>query len=462
MEIKIQNKSVSILHRTTFYLSVVLVFAFTLNGGLLKGQSELNGVLQNYLAVQTTEDYEFIAARNRLRLGFEEPTDFGGLKADIDLIHTFNRSQEIDFLLKEAYFDWYLDKYDLRIGHQKIIWGRSNGAFVTDIVTPVDLREFLTISTEDIRFGITSFNVIRYFGSNSIQLVFAPYVQPDLLPSADSRWFPARQIRSILSPIPFETTRMDEPYSLDDIQVTLRYSLFSPENIDLDLFLMRWTHPTAAYDISLDLNNQPDLFSVALIESYKNSWMAGTSSSLKLSPQVFLLLEALYVHQKYFTSSPIFLDAGPEFILRSPDLFDLLQTVEIDDSFLTTKPWVHTMAGVRTEIFKTTLDIQFFLEGILDYEENILNEETFRYVTVLGTRSFLRDRLQVLALTRYNFDNKDYWIQMQALYEMNDNLQVSLGTNLFGGEKPDDLTADIAFSQYRENSFIFSKIALFF
>ena len=392
----------------------------------------------------------------------EKSTDFGGLNTEIDLIHTFENSQEINFLLKEAYFDWYLDHYDLSLGQQKIIWGRSNGAFVTDIITPVDLREFLTISAEDIRFGVTSFNAIRYFGSNSLQLVIAPFFQPNLLPSSDSRWFPAEQITTFLSPIPVGTTNQDEIYSIDDIQITLRYSLLSPEIADLDLFLMRWTHPTPAYDISLDLTNFQSFSPINLVESYKNSWMTGLSSSVNISSDFYLLLESLYVFEKYFTSSPVSLDLSPQLLLGSPDFIELLQTVEINDGFLSSKPWLHVMAGFRTELLKTTIEAQFFLERILDYENNILNKKTYRYATLLGVRSFFRERLQVLTLTRYNIDTEDYWFQLQGQYELDENLQLSLGTNLFGGKQQDELSADLSFAQYRENSFIFSKIALYF
>lgn len=462
MGIKIQKKSIITGYKTTFCFAVALLMSWIFSVKPLEAQPVLNGLLKNYLAAQTTGENEFIAARNRLRFNFEKSTDIGGFNAEIDLIHTFKNTQELNFLLKEAYFDWYLNNYDLRVGHQKIIWGRSNGAFITDIVTPVDLREFLTISAEDIRFGVTSFNAVRYFGSNSLQLVVAPFFQPNLLPSSDSRWFPAGQITSLLSPIPVRTTHQDDAYSIDDIQMTLRYSLFSPEKTDLDLFLMRWTHPTPAYDISIDLFNPQTFSSINLVESYKNSWMAGVSSSVKISSEFFFLMESLYVFEKYFTSSPISLGLSPQFLTGAPGLNSFLQSVEIDNNFLSTKPWIHAMAGFRTEFLKTQIEAQFFIERILDYEDNILNRETYRYVTLLGARSFLRDRLQILLLSRYNIDTEDFWIQLEGQYELDENLQLSLGTNLFGGKKEDELTTDFSFAQYRENSFIFSKIALFF
>lgn len=439
-----------------------MLFSFSFDAVPTKAQVRLQGKLQNYLAAQSTAEHEFIAARNRIRLQFEKPTDFGGLTIELDLIHSFEKAPDVDLLLKEAYFDWYLDKYDLKIGHQKIIWGRSNGAFVTDIVTPVDLREFLTISAEDIRFGLTSFTAIRYFGSNSLQFVWSPFFQPDLLPSVDSRWFPAQQISNVFSSVPVNNVREDDPYSLEDVQLALRYSLFSPKNLDLDLYLMRWTHPAPAYDLSFDLTDVPGSPSINLVETYQNSWMTGVSAFLKVHSKLFIIGESLIVRNKLFTTVPFSQDLQEDAFSDISDYSEFFQLIEVDGDFLTRKPWIHSMAGIRTKLFQTTIDAQFFVETILEYEEPILQEEIYKYITLLATRSFKRDQLQLLTISRYNMDTEDFWVQFQGEYELNDNLYLTLGTNLFGGKERNEFTGHLSFSRYRKNSFIFSKIAFYF
>lgn len=421
----------------------------------------LNGVVQNYLAAQTSNDYEFLAARNRFRVRFDKPTNFGGLKTELDLIHRFDQGQDIEFQLKEAYIEWFLRRYDLRIGHQKIIWGRANGSFITDIVSPVDLREFLTVSAEDIRLGITSFNAIRYFGENSLQLVVAPFFQRDLLPDADSRWFPALQISNALSPVPVRTKNQESNFKLEDLQAVLRYNLLSPQIADIDLFLMRWTHPTPAYDLSLTTNNLTNPLSIELVESYKNSWMGGLSTTLKIH-RLFLLGEALFVDKKLFTRIPFSNINDLNLSTGIENLIDLFGLVDPNEGFLVTKPWIHSMAGFRTEIFDTTIETQFFVEGIFNYDEQIIQEEIYKYVTIFATKSLLRNRLQLLTLSRYNIDKEDFWVQIQGQYELNDNLQLTVGSNLFGGEKRNEISGHLSFSQFRQNSFIFSKIALYF
>ena len=462
MKINIQNKFSPIHSLLNFSSLFFLISVLTLfDSSDLIAQTRLHGVLQNYLAAQTTNDHEFIASRNRLRFQFEKSLDFGALHTELDLIQNLEDPIDVDLLLREAYFDWYLNKVDLRIGHQKILWGRANGTFVTDIITPVDVREFLTVSAEDLRFGNTSFNAIRYLGANSLQFVLSPFFQPNLLPPSDSRWFPAHQLSSSFSPFEIETTRENDPYTIKDIQFAFRYSLLAPQKIDLDLFLMRWTHPTPAYNLSFDLAKFPNIRPIEFVESYKNSWMVGMSGSLKISPKIFLLSEALFVKDKLFTSLPFEAESVSD-LSDQETLLDFAQEIEIGDDFLTTRPWLHSMTGIRTEIKKTTIEAQFFVEYIFDHEDQILNDEIFQYISLLAARSFLRDRLQLLSLSRYNIDSEDYWIQLQGQYELDENLMLTVGTHLFGGEQTNDISGQLDFSQFRENSFIFSKIALFF
>ena len=52
--------------------------------------------------------------------------------------------------------DLYFDNFDLRIGKQQIIYGKAEGVFITDVVSPKDLREFLLPDFEEIRMGITA------------------------------------------------------------------------------------------------------------------------------------------------------------------------------------------------------------------------------------------------------------------------------------------------------------------
>ena len=420
----------------------------------------VNGLLQNYNAIQTTSDYEFVAARNRLRFNLNKNLDIGGLYAETELIQRYNESENVELQLREAYFDWYLDHSDLRIGKQIINWGRANGAFVTNILSPLDLSEFLTQDPLDLTLGVTAVNINRYFGSNSLQLVINPIFQKDRLPEPDSRWFP---IQTVDAPLPINYAGNNRNNTIQNMQAAARLSFRTSPNLDLDLKLLYWAHPVPAYALTINLLNFPNPPSVDLTETYQTSPMAGYSMEFRAHKNLAIQSEMLFVHERLFTFLPVSVNQLERALDDLTEAIILLQQFEFrNDGYLLKKPWLHSMIGFQTEINRTTINVQAYLETIISYEDRILPQKFFPYVNVLVNRPFLRDKLQLLSIGRYNIYGKDFWFQIQGAYELSDGLELSLGTNLFGGEFISPFYGHFTFHQFRENSMIFSKIALYF
>ncbi|TVR18067.1 MAG: hypothetical protein EA391_03260 [Balneolaceae bacterium] len=461
MEIKILNLN----YRLFKFRNLLCLFASLLIFTLLlpskaKAQSTLTGIFKNYHAAQTTGNYEILSARNRLQFQLTSSFDRGNFFADIDFVHRYQDRREFELSLKEAYVDLFFSDTDLRVGKQNILWGRANGGFVTDILTPVDLREFLTQDPEDLRIGLTSLNAIFYNEAHTYQIIIAPLFQKDLIPNPSSRWFP---VQTLPSPLPVRFADYDFTPTLSDAQFAFKYSNRSLSWLDLDLKLLRWKHPMPAYAINVNLISFPDLPSVTLRETYNNSLMAGISASIQAGSSWTFTLESLYVQDRLFTFLPVPISLLEEALTSLPAAIQLVQQFDLrDDGYIKKKPWLNSMIGVQTEMFSTTVSAQFYLETIFNYDEEILSQQYFPYATLLATRAFSRDRLRVLALSRYNFYAEDYWLQMQGVYEISDGLEFSLGTNLFAGEDFSPFYGHFTFAQFRQNSFLFAQLALFF
>jgi len=461
LEIKILNlhcrlpkiRSIPLLLLSTLLLTFLL-------SPKSKAQSNFNGIYKNYHAVQSTGQNEILSARNRVQFQISNSFNRGNFFADSDFVHRYQSEQEVDINLREAYIDLFFSRADLTIGKQKILWGRSNGGFVTDILTPVDLREFLTQDPEDLRIGLTSINARFYSGANTIQIVAAPLFQKDLLPDSSSRWFP---VQTIDSPLSVQFSGYDKSPSIRDFQLAVQYSNRDLSWLDLDIQALRWNHPMPAYAININLFDFPNLPSVSLRETYHNSVMGGFSAAIEASSSWNFTIEALYVHERLFPFLPVPISLLEDALTSLPAAIQLIQQFELrDDGYLKKRPWLNTMAGVQTELFGTTISTQFYLETIVNYDDAILSQQFFPYLTFLAGRSFLRDRLQVLALSRYNFYAEDYWLQLQGVYELSDGLQITLGTNLFAGEDFSPFYGHFTFSQFRENSFVFAQMAFYF
>lgn len=446
------------------YISHFLVFVTLITYPTCSfAQTGFSGVLQNYNAIQTTPEHELIAARNRLRINLEQSLAFGSLTIETDFINRYSNSADVEVQLRKAYFDWFTTNYDIRIGKQNITWGKSDGGFVNDILTPVDLREFLTQEQSDLRIGVTAINIQRYFGSNSLQFVAAPTHQKDLLPSSDSRWFPIQELPDGL-PVDFSDSQKNP--NIKDVQLAAKFSWRPNPKIDFDLMAYYWAHPMAAYAITISQTSllqpvQDNL--IDLTETYKTTPMVGYANTWQVSSSWILKSEALLAYERLFTFLPVSLNRLEDAIDNPAEAFAALQEFEFrEDGYLLTKPWYQQMIGAQTSFYGTTISTQAYVEVILNYEDRILPQQIFPYATVFAQRTFLRERLQTILGGRYNFFGKDFWTQIQGIYEVQDGFEVALGTNLFAGESISPFYGHFTFSQYRENSFLFGRISLYF
>lgn len=144
-----------------------------ISSGVVSAQGIImNGYMRNYTGVLLSKGNEYSIIQNTVDLNFEHSKDRIALKTNPYLYHYSDSQLEID--LREAYMDILFDKIDLRIGKQQIIWGKSDGVFITDIVSPKDLREFLLPDFDEIRMGVTALKTDYYLGNHAFELVWLP------------------------------------------------------------------------------------------------------------------------------------------------------------------------------------------------------------------------------------------------------------------------------------------------
>ncbi|MBL4586423.1 MAG: hypothetical protein JKX84_05120, partial [Flavobacteriales bacterium] len=97
--------------------------------------------------------------------------------------------QQDYFGIRELYMDIFTKKVDIRIGKQQIVWGQADGVFITDIVSPLNLTEFLLWDFNEIRMGVTAIKAKFYPHQNhNFELVYIPVFMPTLAPAVGTIW----------------------------------------------------------------------------------------------------------------------------------------------------------------------------------------------------------------------------------------------------------------------------------
>ncbi|MDZ7680641.1 MAG: DUF1302 family protein [Fodinibius sp.] len=251
------------------------IITIVLGPSTVIAQLNATGFIRNYNAFLTQPEHELISGRNRLRLDLGTSFSQGQITISNDIQNTYtNSTDSISYRLREAYVDLYFTSSDLRIGKQIISWGRAEGAFITDILSPVDVTEFLTQDFADLRVGTPAIKYTHYFGSDYLQLIVNPAFIPNNLPSLDNRWFPRLPITTSL---PTRIRQSEDANKLKDIQIGGRYALRSNLNYDLDLGRSTGTIQLDNYEKTLEA--QFTNVRLNLTESYAQSFIAMYSGS---------------------------------------------------------------------------------------------------------------------------------------------------------------------------------------
>ncbi len=445
-----------------------LLKPFFLTGILMLGmlpqasaQVNLTGFIRNYNAVKHTPEHEILVGRNRLRIDMDRSFSMGEIAVSGDLQNLYSEAADsTEFTLREAYVDLYFENSDLKLGKQMLVWGRAEGTFITDVLTPVDLSEFLTQDFTDIRQGVTAFSYTRYFGRDFLQLVMNPVFNPNKIPEPGSRWFPRQII-----PTTINTSYIEHENNprFGNIQLAARYGLRSNLNFDLDFNLLYWHYPNPSYYKDLTISLEQPSGALELAEEFTQSVIAAYSGTLRLFDKLLLTSESAYYNKRSFDYLSQELRA---LNIQDPTLPEQIQIAQIfaqnSDGFLKERPYVISMIGLQYELLDFTVSTQFINEHIFRYDSEILQEQDYYYSTLLLQRSFLRDKWNFRAFGRYNYRGKDFWINPELTYTGIDSFEAAVGSQIFGGEDPDPFYGHLSFGTFASNSFSYLKISAYF
>ncbi|MGB2908237.1 MAG: DUF1302 family protein [Candidatus Aminicenantaceae bacterium] len=109
--------------------------------------------------------------------------DFGGAFAELRFREGLEFDQHVSqFTLREAYVDAYAGRFDFRVGHQIVVWGRADGLNPTDNITP---RDMLARSPDEDDRRMANFLIRTYYNASPVRLegIWIPFYRPSRIPT---------------------------------------------------------------------------------------------------------------------------------------------------------------------------------------------------------------------------------------------------------------------------------------
>ena len=404
----------------------VLFIAITL---LIKGQGvDISGFARTYEAVDV-EEGNFLMMQQTLNLNFEKRGEKVAFKAN-PMLYYYNKDS-LNFNMREIYLDMYFKNFDLRLGKQQIVWGKADGVFITDVVSPLNLSEFLLPDFDEIRTGVTAAKLDYYIGNGTLEAIIIPQFTPTIRPSASSIWY---QEPEFPAPAHFDWSKSDIKPSLENSEAFLKYSMMTSK-VDFELMGgYTWDDNPIMHvqkEFGMDTSSMPPhpyLKGLDITPEHHRLTLAGGSFSTEIKGVIFRG-EAAYYNGKYFQT-------------KDPD---------VEDAIIQ-KDYLHYVAGVDFSLGDVKLSTQFIQQYIIDYEEDIFNRETENTATFMARYDMMRETLHLELFSYIGLDDKDALIRPKISYDFDDSFSLQLGANIFVGDE------EGRFGKYKDNSMIYTKI----
>ncbi len=404
----------------------LIIIPLLLTSISLRGQEEgaidITGYVRNYTGLLTSNPSEFSIVQNTLNLSLSKRADKTAFKVNPYLYHYFD--SEIEIGLREAYLDLYFKNFDLRVGKQQIIWGKADGVFITDIVSPKDLSEFLLPDFDEIRTGITSFKLDYYISNSTVEIVWAPLFTPTRMPEDGSIWKP-KMIFPVQPNFDYSTSKISP--ELENSEIYFRYSMMA-SSFDFELVGGSFYYDDPAMHITKQIDPVTmQLTGITVRPEYHRVVMGGGSFSMPVGGFVVRGEGAFYSGRFFATASSTIPDAVVE------------------------KNNLHYMAGLDYSIGGVKLSAQFIQEYIIDYDADLLPDEFESTMTFLVKKDFFREKMWLELFSYVGLNSEDALIRPKIIWSFADGFDIQGGANIFVGDSG-------RFGQYDPNDMIYIKM----
>jgi hypothetical protein len=405
----------------------------------------------------------------------------------------FGNDARSDPLVREAYVDLNFDKFFARLGRQLVAWGKSDGFYLLDQVTPINFRQPFKFEEQDFRIPQWMLNFSYRFGTaGTVQLLWLPDPQfaefPGNSPSEGCRHDWTAPGTCLTNQV---LTAFDQIFKAQGVSEGFPFIRKKPAN----------TLANSAVGVRFDSEYEGLTFSLAYL--YKYPWFlidfpgvdgkrcqgrgcaARSTSDIRTSARIHIIGAALDYQFSNFlgiekvvlrNESALYLD--DIFYLPTTDVVQKnhfqtmwgLDKFAVDPQFLR-RPSLAWLGFGATPWF---LSFQLWQDWIInpdrwgnayiDSGANNFSFDTFRvtnglrnavktFVTFYVSKDLLADQTLhwenfIAAEPHFN----DFWEHVQFKYDWNDYVELIVGYDTFFGR------ADGALGSNKYNDYLYSSI----
>ena len=382
----------------------------------------LSGFVQNELAYTWPDDSHLSKFKNvakiRLNGHLSDKVSFQlGGHLQYDPVYEFETyypdivedDQKLWGYVDETYLDIDAGAWELRLGRQHIIWGEMVGLFFADVVSALDLREFVLPDFDLIRIPQWAARA-EYFGDDfKAELIYIPYMTVDNLGRQGAEFFsfPATLPPGLTAEFREDKTPNDPA---EDFGAGARGS-WLVDGWDFSLFYYTSPDKTAAYARSLLPGAAPGLAPSLIFQPvHERIHQTGATVAKELGGLVFKAEAVQTFGRRISTTAP-------------EDLDGLTETDEL--RYVAGLDWAGE-TGHR-------VNVQFFQTWLQDPVPGMIFNDLESGASVLLTTEAMHPDITPEVLWIRSLDRDEWLLETKVTWAFATDWRAVLGADIFGG-----------------------------
>ncbi len=381
-----------------------------------KTKLNFTGFIDTYHAVRTQSPNDFLSSRSRLRGELKMLKGQSYFFTSFNVIHNNVMPSKTGFQLREAFFEYSTKSLNLKIGRQIVSWGIADGMRITDIISPMDMTEFLAQDYDDIKMPVNAIKLRWVKPKMNFEVIYIPIPTFSIIPyETDNPWsvFPTEGD-------PFLDIDMDNKPELTfaNSEYGARFSFFL-SGIDFSLSALHTWNKTPVFTRSISEN----LDTVYVEAHHYKLDMLGLDFSLPKGQFVFRGETAYYMGEFHETKT--------------------LEPIK--------KNSLNWLIGVDWYPGgEWTVTAQYSHKFIPDYVDVLTEKENTILSTFGLTKKLLRSTLSLSTFAYIDISNEGFFDRTSVDYALSDQIHIMLGYDWFYGDAG-------MFGLYKDNSEVWFK-----
>jgi hypothetical protein len=378
---------------------------------------ELHGAVETLHAMPFLEDLGLTDSRSsftgEVSAYAGQASAFVSLSAEYNAVSPDDRS---GFSLGEAWMDWNAGGFNLRLGRQLLSWGAADGLILTDVVCPQNLTAYAGLDFAGSRLAVEGLKLGYSFSALAAEVIWLPLFTPARLPGRGNPLYRVTYPESIDMG---ETTRT----------VKVLDAAFPPQTIADGEYGLRLSAYTSALDFSImafyGWNDTPwtgkALSSVSEIEltpGYDRTITVGADASIPLG-EILLRIEAAWT-------------GGGRYDRSAEETAAAFQAMQSDSPV--EKYNLKLLTGFDWNPPGWSLSVQYYEDLLPEaYDGGTARAWRENALTLRIAKAFFRETLNLSARCYLDLCDFDTAGSVSAAYALTDNLEFSLGSDVFNG-----------------------------